>query len=420
MLGYVFGYLDLPKFLPIFGNTQFKVLSVLASLSLTITVAVSCLAIQEQDPNLYGPPDENNGGVIGFFKETFKSIKRLQPQVRKVCQVQLANWIAWFPFLYYITTFIGQLYVNPYLEENERHHNLTDGDIDDLWQEGTRIGTFTLLIYAITSFTANVILPFLVVPTYTNENTKGKGQASDDSDESLPIVPTSPFRGRPRTPGGRPALPYSNSATSLSAFIPRDTVTSSIRKDGFAGLLNYLRIPGLSLRRLWIFAHLLFAACMFSTFFIRTPMPAAVMTALVGLSWSVSLWAPFALISAEVAQNAEQRRRNYKRKLAHQQDDSSALSSATSPPEHSDEDSVQINEDVEEGEQLAEAGMILGLHNCAISAPQIVATLISSAVFKALQKPRDAPGDDSVGWVLRLSGIAALVAAWLTSRLSEV
>lgn len=419
VLGYVFGYLDLPRFLSFFGHTQFKALSVVASLSLAITLSISCLAIKEQDPNLYGPPDENSAGIIGFFKETFKSVKRLQPQVRKVCEVQLANWIAWFPFLYYITTFIGQLYVNPYLEENQRHHNLTDDDIDDLWQEGTRIGTFTLLIYAITSFVANVILPFLVVPTYTNENSKGKVQASNDSDESLPIVPTSPFRGRPRTPGGRPALPYSNSATSLSAFIPRDTMTPPTRKTGLAGLLTYLRIPGLTLRRLWIFAHVLFAACMFSTFFIRTPMLAAIMTALVGLSWSVTLWAPFALISAEVAQNAEQRRRNYKRKLAQQQDDTSTLSPPTSPPGPSDEDSVQINEDVEEGVPLAEAGVILGLHNCAISAPQIVATLISSAVFRALQKPRGTPGDDSVGWVLRLSGIAALVAAWLTSRLSE-
>lgn len=55
----------------------------------------------------------------------------------------------------------------------------------------------------------------------------------------------------------------------------------------------------------------------------------------------------------------------------------------------------------------------------AISAPQIVATLISSAIFKAAQKPEGMPGDDSVGWVLRFGGLAALTAAYFTWRVGE-
>jgi solute carrier family 45 protein 1/2/4 len=53
----------------------------------------------------------------------------------------------------------------------------------------------------------------------------------------------------------------------------------------------------------------------------------------------------------------------------------------------------------------------------AVSFPQILSSLVCSAIFKAAQKPRGEPWDDSVGWVLRFGGCAALVAAWLTRRL---
>lgn len=55
----------------------------------------------------------------------------------------------------------------------------------------------------------------------------------------------------------------------------------------------------------------------------------------------------------------------------------------------------------------------------AIAAPQIIATLVSSAIFKGVQKERGVAGDESVGWVLRFGGVAALVAAYMTSRIEE-
>ena len=71
------------------------------------------------------------------------------------------------------------------------------------------------------------------------------------------------------------------------------------------------------------------------------------------------------------------------------------------------------------GRQEDQAGVVLGLHNVAVSAPQILATLVSSAIFKLAQKPRGKPYDHSVGWVLRFGGLAALVAAFFTWRIGE-
>ena len=150
ILGYLSGYVDLPKLTGgYFGNTQFKVLCIIACVTLGGTVIISCLCIRERDPRLEGPPSDEKLGVLSFFRQVFHSIKHLNPQVRKVCEAQFFNWIGWFPFLFYITTYIGQLYVNPYFAANP---DLSNVEIDKAWEKGTRVATFGLLIYAITSF----------------------------------------------------------------------------------------------------------------------------------------------------------------------------------------------------------------------------------------------------------------------------
>jgi solute carrier family 45 protein 1/2/4 len=55
-----------------------------------------------------------------------------------------------------------------------------------------------------------------------------------------------------------------------------------------------------------------------------------------------------------------------------------------------------------------------------IAAPQILATIGSSIIFRFFQKPRGTPGDQSIAIVLASGGIFTLVAAWLTSRIQDV
>ncbi|KAI1628586.1 major facilitator superfamily domain-containing protein [Exophiala viscosa] len=443
VLGYVFGYLNLPKYFHFLGNSQFKVLVVIASFFLTITVLTSLLTIKERNPQLDPPSntDFENGGFVAFFKQVFNSIKHLPPQTRKVCEIQFFHWIGWFPFLFYITTYIGQLYVDPRL-----HPGIPDSEVDQLWAQATRVGTFALLIYAITAFASNIVLPFLVQPTYQNEPDEDESDDEDDAPRwHQPITPTTPVGTRtpyrenassengPRRPGHRRA--YSQPITPISpvgatryqeyfSYVPESSrplasrsqsnisVKSFGRPDGVAAandptlqenptgvkawLTNFtISIPGLTLRRAWLLSQILFALCTFSTFFIKTPTAATIMTALVGVSWSLTLWAPFALISAEISKRDEIRRKKQRQRRRDGEDDD------------------------KEDEEDDQAGIILGLHNVAISAPQIIATLISSAVFKGLQKPRNVPGDTSVGWTLRIGGVATLISAFITWRMKE-
>ena len=359
ILGYLFGFLDLPKHFPWLGSTQMQVLCALASFAICGTVAISAAYIRERDPNLEGPPSRRNPGLIAFFRQTFHSALRMPAQIRKVCIAQFFNWLGWFGFLFYMTTYIGQIKLNPYFAANP---DLTPDEIEDAWEDATRYATFALLTFAITSFVANMLLPLFVMPTYGTppQSSEPSSQASVDGH----------------------ADHFNNNGSPPSVF-----------RRKLDGLLSNLQIPGLTLRRAWLLSHLAFAFLMCTTFFIQTPVAATVLTAFIGIPWALSLWAPFALISSEISKRDTEKRRI-------------AIQHRHQP--------IQV-----QGDEEDQAGVILGLHNVAVSAPQILATLVSSVIFKLAQKPRGAPYDSSVGWVLRFGGLVALLAAYFTYRIGE-
>lgn len=94
----------------------------------------------------------------------------------------------------------------------------------------------------------------------------------------------------------------------------------------------------------------------------------------------MTLWAPYAIIGQELAvkQNRQQEIGTPKLELS---------------DEH-------------------QAGIIMSLHNTAISIPQIVAALVCSGIFWISKM---AGSQDGVAWCLRAGGLAALAAAWTSS-----
>lgn len=373
ILGYLSGYVDLPKLTNgIFGDTQFKVLCVIAAFALTGTVVISSLYIEERDPRLENPPPSEKLSIVSFFRQVIGSLKRLPPQTRKVCEAQFFNWIGWFPFLFYITTYVGQIYLNPYFAANP---DLTEEQIEKAWEEATRIGTFSLLIFAIISFVSNILLPFIVSPSY-QAPAPSEARSSLQHSNSSPRQSLSDNSNAPNNP--------STSRTSSSLF-PRPENHLRLRRFVEASqiVISGFQIEWLSLRRAWLLSHLLFALCMSATFFISSVSAATVLVGIIGLPWALCLWAPFALISAEVSERETEARRHGR------------------------------------GTTQDQAGIVLGLHNVAVSAPQILATVVCSAIFKVAQKPRGSAGDESVSWALRFGGVAALVAAYMTYRIEE-
>lgn len=434
ILGYVFGYLDLPKYLSFLGDSQFKILCAISSASLASAVLVTCLCITERNPNLDSPAARNSKGesmgLVAFFRHVISSIRRLPAQIRGVCMVQLAAWIAWFPFLFYVTTYIGQLYVDPIFTE---HPNLKDDDITRAWEDATRVGAYALVINSIVAFATNVILPVFI---------------------------------QPMSGANAPSPSSSSSSAAVSAV---------------KSFLSRLRVPGLTLRRAWLISHVIFALAMFSTFFIASTPSGIAFVGTVGVCWALAQWAPFTLISEVIAANKARASSNsspeyslargrtpsqsttypwsftrdgetrslseengsdfgsvvtaiYNPRPAPLVTQSSSVTTVFHVPDNaeannsvpgSDPDSAPDpgldpgpeSEDSEESiGETPSAGIFLGIHNVAISLPQFFTALISSVIFSFTQKPRGVPGDTSVAWVFRLGGINALVAAWLTWR----
>ncbi|OJJ78342.1 hypothetical protein ASPBRDRAFT_25927 [Aspergillus brasiliensis CBS 101740] len=347
IFGFIIGGLNLPRIIPFLGNTQFKGISVIASLSLAITLSIGCAHIKEKDPRME-PSLSDSLGFVSILQSIKESVHRLPLRIRQVYIIQAAAWFGWFSFLFYATTYIGQLYVNPIFES---HQDLSDDEINKAWEDATRIGTLALLVNALVSFAASIILPLLVVPSE-------KQMAAEAS-------------------------------TSSSSFRLK------------------LRIPGLSLRRTWLLSHCLFAICMFSTFMVSSPGQAAVMTGIVGIAWAVTAWAPYALIASEIAQEDSGR-------SAHHRERSDEVEGASILPYVQESGEPRAKE-----KPVNQAGVVLGLHNVAISFPQIISSAIGSIIFKALQKPRGEPWDTSTSWVMRLGGCAAILAAFLTMGFQE-
>lgn len=344
---------------PFLGNTQFKVLCVVASVALMSTITISCTFTEEVDRAEVQPTREPTTATPSI-RLIFSSIGQLSSQTKKVFSVQLASWFGWFPFLFLATTYMGQLYVDPIFD---KHRNLSDDEIDRTWAYATRISTFALFVNALISFVANILLPLFIQPAREEEMEANK--TGPDRRCSWRTLPSQ--------------------------------------------CLQKLWIPGLTLRRMWLLSHCAFAVCMFSTFFISSTLGASVMVWILGVPWAITAWVPYALIATDIARfTAEKRQRQYQPVFDEHR--VQGISQAPNPSLESGQDG---------NGQTGQAGIVLGIHNVFISFPQIISGAVSSLIFKMLQKPRGEPYDTSVAWVMRLGGCAALVAAFLTMSLQE-
>lgn len=371
IIGYIAGYVNLPQILWWLGNTQFKDLCAIASLALGSTVLMSCLLIKERNPQLDEPNARNRkqSGVFSFFIGLFASMKRLPPQIKKVCVVQFCAWVGFFPMLFYTSSYIGEIYVQPFLEENP---NMTPEEIDELYEKATRVGTFALLIFSITSLLTNVFLPFFIAPTY----------------DSQPIG---------EAPGEGPVTPLRNHGQEKKSWTDR------------------LVIPGLTLRRAWLLSQLLFMGSMLCAVLVRTVPAATVLVGLVGITWALTLWAPWAIISAEISRRDALMRQKRRAFSPPEGAGSSSIAAPGFDGYTSDQDhKLDGSED-----QADQAGVILGIHNMAIAAPQIIATVGSSLIFKIFQKPRGTPGDHSIAIVMAIGGVAVGASAWFIHLIKD-
>ncbi|KAG2189106.1 hypothetical protein INT44_004248 [Umbelopsis vinacea] len=147
VIGYFTGFVDLIKFLPFLGDSQVKVFCLIAIFVFILTLGITCLTTKEK---IYVPEREQDEPWYHALGYIWRAFTNLPNSVQRLCNVQFFAWLGWFPFLFYSTTWVSDIYFvsNPMQDP-------------DSWAKGTRAGSFALLCYAVVSVVAGIILPWM-------------------------------------------------------------------------------------------------------------------------------------------------------------------------------------------------------------------------------------------------------------------
>lgn len=116
---YALSFVDLQR-IPVLralgGDSQFAILCIVTSVTIVVSVGLTCLSVEERsaapgDDGLCMPSAAARGmrhTVRAQLWYLCTSFPRLPRQVQQVFKVQFFSWIGWFPFLFYVTTYISE------------------------------------------------------------------------------------------------------------------------------------------------------------------------------------------------------------------------------------------------------------------------------------------------------------------------
>ncbi|KAF1851002.1 sucrose transport protein SUC2 [Cucurbitaria berberidis CBS 394.84] len=241
LIGYGAGAIDLKSvFGPMLGDTQFKQLTAVAALTLCLAVGTTSWAVTERVLISDGADGEKLDikQVLGTIAHTAMNLPK---GIQAICHVQFWAWIGWFPFLFYSTTWVGEVYL--------RYDAPADVKASpDLTGKVGRIGSMALIAFSIITFVMSVLLPFFV-------------QSPEDE----------------KAPGFTPRPPKS-----------------------IAGLVTDMEKYKPSLLTVWTVSHCIFASSMITAPFVQSLRGATFIIAVCGVSWSIACWAPFAFLGVEI------------------------------------------------------------------------------------------------------------------------
>ncbi|RXW15447.1 hypothetical protein EST38_g10394 [Candolleomyces aberdarensis] len=181
------------------------------------------------------------GSVVGFFVGNI-DLTRIFPflgSTQLECLIQFFAWIAWFPVLFYSTLYVGDLHkqVSPLPATDEARASLD--------AEATRLGSRALFFSSVVALAANILLPSFVP--------EAKSAKEDES--------TGGFWKR---------------------------------------ICKVPAVLQIHLATLWAASHVIFAGCMFATFFVQSVWGATILITVTGFSWAITQWAPFSLLAEAI------------------------------------------------------------------------------------------------------------------------
>ncbi|RKP10038.1 major facilitator superfamily domain-containing protein [Thamnocephalis sphaerospora] len=354
VLGYFAGFLDLVALFPTLGKSQMEVLCYLGSLAFTFCIGWTCLFVREE--RHVRSLDEERRSWHRPLMDILHAIRHLPGPVQRVCNVQFFAWLAWFPYLFYSTTWIIEILL--------RDHSPNEPGFPEA---APRAGSFALLLNALLTIFISFFLPPL-----TNYAEKAAARRR----------------------------------ISLSH---RD-VFGPVRRAWEAavdGMIVCWRLRGI-----WVLSNLFLGATLLSTWFVRDVFGAVFVIAICGLPWAITMWVPFAMVGELI--NADEEEQDLARDLPH------AGPSTTSIERVQLEAGVAlgIHNIYVVLPQFVSIGIstiiFAALHETDASRGASFVELNGDGDLPAANR------HEPVGWVLRFGGICALVAAVLAMRCVQI
>ncbi|KAF2142897.1 uncharacterized protein K452DRAFT_326124 [Aplosporella prunicola CBS 121167] len=240
LIGYGAGAVDLGAiFGTALGDTQFKQLTVVSALALLVFVGITSCAVEER-VLLSDGKDSGETGAIQIFTQILKTTTNLPKSISAICWAQFWAWIGWFPFLFYSTTWVGEIYLRYDAPAEAKASKDTLGQIG-------RIGSLSLIVFSTITLVASVVLPWVV---------------KSPEDEKPDFTPRPPA-------GLAPAIKQAEKykPTLLTA---------------------------------WMVSHIMFTCTMILAPMAHSFRAATTIVAFCGLPWAVASWAPFAFMGVEI------------------------------------------------------------------------------------------------------------------------
>lgn len=145
LLAYFMGFLDLRGPLSFLGDTQFKIVIILSNLTLILSVAITCRSVEERV--LIDRGSQKDQAIKVILKSIWHTFTTLPQRIRLICYIQVLVWHGWFPFLFYSSTWIGEVYARENASRN------IDAD------ERSRRGALAMTIFSVVTLTCTLLVP---------------------------------------------------------------------------------------------------------------------------------------------------------------------------------------------------------------------------------------------------------------------
>ncbi|KAK0484971.1 sucrose transporter [Armillaria novae-zelandiae] len=185
VIGFFIGNLDLPSLLPFLGHAELEVFSIIVSFLLLAGHVSMALLVKEKVllTTATGPKGPLIRTFIQQFKTIVTNIRTLPRVIKQICIIQFFTWISWFPLLFYTTLYIGDLHKREYYTSLL----LTEQDMNELEEASTRLGSRALFFSSILALSTNVLLPFFIIKTRHNRTAAGKLWASCSIPDAIKV-----------------------------------------------------------------------------------------------------------------------------------------------------------------------------------------------------------------------------------------